>query len=68
MVWFSVIVLAVAGSQLLNDLIIIFHLNDIFPSYQEMTSVVAGQPMWGSVLAVGRLLQKNWYFVVSFGG
>ena len=28
-VWFSVIVLAVAGSQLLNDLITIFHLNDM---------------------------------------
>ena len=53
-VWFSVIVLAVAGSQLLNDLIIIFHLNDIFPSYQEMTSVsMAGQPMWVLFLAVG---------------
>ena len=53
-VWFSVIVLAVAGSQLLNDLIIIFHLNDIFPSYQEMTSVsMSGRSDVGSVSGSG---------------
>lgn len=55
-VWFSVIVLAVAGSQLLNDLIVIFHLNDIFPTYQEMTDVaMEGQPMWELFLTVGVL-------------
>lgn len=55
-VWFSVIVLAIVGSQFLNDLIIVFHLNEIFSSYQDLVSdTMMGQPMWILFLAVGIL-------------
>lgn len=55
-IWCSVIVLAVAGSQLLNDLIVLVHLNDLFPGYQEMVgTTMEGQSMWELFLAVGIL-------------
>lgn len=55
-IWFSVIVLAITGSQMLNDLIIVFRLNEIFPSYSELTeSTMEGQPVWLLFLTVGVL-------------
>lgn len=55
-VWCSVLVLAIAGSQLLNDLIWVLRLDQIFPSYgQMMTETLQGQPMWLQILAIGIL-------------
>lgn len=55
-IWFSVIVLAIAGSQMLNDLIILFRLNELFPSYAELSeATMVGQPVWLLILTVGVL-------------
>ncbi|MBS6194448.1 MAG: HAD-IA family hydrolase [Clostridiales bacterium] len=55
-IWFSVIVLAIAGSQILNDLILIFRLNEIFPSYAELTDeTMVDQPIWLLMLTIGIL-------------
>lgn len=55
-IWFSVIVLAIAGSQLLNDLIRVLRLDEMFQGYNELAEVtMAGQPMWKLLLAVGIL-------------
>lgn len=55
-IWFSVIVLAIAGSQMLNDLIILFRLNELFPSYTELSeATMVGQPVWLLILTVGVL-------------
>lgn len=55
-IWFSVIVLAIAGSQMLNDLIILFQLNELFPSYAELSeATMVGQPVWLLILTVGVL-------------
>lgn len=55
-IWFSVIVLAIAGSQMLNDLIILFRLNELFPSYAELSEeTMVGQPVWLLFLTVGVL-------------
>jgi membrane protease YdiL (CAAX protease family) len=55
-IWFSVVVLAVAGSQLLNDLINVLDLYKLFPSYAELTNeTMAGQPVWLLILTVGVL-------------
>lgn len=55
-IWFSVIVLAIAGSQMLNDLIILFRLNEIFPGYSELSEqTMVGQPVWLLILVVGIL-------------
>lgn len=55
-IWFSVIILAIAGSQMLNDLILVFRLNEIFPYYSQMTDdTMTGQPVWLLFLTVGLL-------------
>lgn len=55
-IWFSVIALTTAGSQILNDLINIFRLNEIFPSYAEMSEdTMVGQPVWLLILVIGIL-------------
>lgn len=55
-IWFSVIVLAIACSQMLNDLIVILHLNELFPSYTQLAEdTMEGQPIWLLILTVGIL-------------
>lgn len=55
-IWFSVIILAIAGSQMLNDLILVFRMNEIFPYYSQMTDdTMTGQPVWLLFLTVGLL-------------
>ena len=55
-IWFSVIILAIAGSQMLNDLIRVLRLNEVFPYYSQMTDdTMAGQPVWLLFLTVGIL-------------
>lgn len=55
-IWFSVVVLAVDGCQILNDLIILFRLNEIFPGYSQLAELtMEGQPMWLLLLTVGIL-------------
>lgn len=55
-VWVSVIVLAIAGCQMLNDLIQIFRLNELFPSYAQLSEeTMAGQPVGLLILTVGIL-------------
>ena len=55
-IWFSVIILDIAGSQMLNDLILVFRLNEIFPYYSQMTDdTMTGQPVWLLFLTVGLL-------------
>ncbi len=53
-IWCCVVVFAVAGSQLLNDLIVLSRLNDLFPQYTNMTEeIYTGQSAWIIILAVG---------------
>lgn len=53
-IWFSVVVFAVAGSQLLNDLISLSRLNEVFPQYDNMAEqIYTGQPIWMIILAIG---------------
>ncbi|NCC45190.1 MAG: CPBP family intramembrane metalloprotease, partial [Clostridia bacterium] len=55
-IWFSVIVLAVACSQLLNDIMNILKLQEIFPGYSNVTGVVTEeQPVWLVILTIGLL-------------
>ena len=55
-VWFAVVVLSIAGSQMLNDLILVFRLNEVFPYYSQLTDdTMVGQPMWLLFLTVGIL-------------
>lgn len=53
-IWFSVIVLAIAVGQFLNDVIQMIHLNDLFPGYNEVSETAfAGQSMGMMILVVG---------------
>ena len=55
-IWFSVVILAIAGCQLLNDLIDICGLNELFPAYSDLSeNLVAGQPVWLQLLTIGIL-------------
>ena len=55
-IWFSVVILAMAGCQLLNDLIDISGLNELFPAYSNLSdNLVAGQPVWLQFLTIGIL-------------
>lgn len=55
-VWCSVVVLAMAGCQILNDLINIIGLNELFPSYSELADeTMSGQPVWLLFLVIGVL-------------
>ena len=50
------IVLAVAGCQILNDLIILLKLHEIFPGYTQVTQqTMENQPVWLLILTVGIL-------------
>ena len=53
-VWYAVIVLAVAGCQILNDLLILLKLNELFPGYTQVTQLtMENQPVWLLILTVG---------------
>lgn len=53
-IWFSVIVLAIAVGQFLNDLIHVSHLNDLFTGYSEVSETAfTGQPVGLMILVVG---------------
>lgn len=52
--WFSVIILAIATGQFLNDLINGLHLNDLFTGYSEVSEqAFSGQPVGLMILVVG---------------
>ena len=52
--WFSVIIFAVAGGQLLNDLIMVLHLNELFPGYSELVNqTMTDQPLGLMMLTIG---------------
>lgn len=54
--WFSVIVLGIAGGQFINDLIWLSRLREIFPGYdQAVSSVMEGKPVWLLMASVGIL-------------
>lgn len=54
--WFSVIVLGIAGGQFINDLIWLSRLREIFPGYdQAASSVMEGKPFWLLMVSVGIL-------------
>ena len=53
-IWFSVIILAIATGQFLNDLINGLHLNDLFTGYSEVSEqAFSGQPVGLMILVVG---------------
>lgn len=53
-IWFSVIVLAIAIGQFLNDFIQVIHLNDLFPGYSQVSEkAFGGQSMGLMILVVG---------------
>lgn len=53
-IWFSVIILAIATGQFLNDLINGLHLNDLFTGYSEVSEqAFSGQPVSLMILVVG---------------
>lgn len=53
-IWFSVIILAIAAGQFLNDLINGLHLNDLFTGYSEVSEqAFSGQPVGLMILVVG---------------
>lgn len=53
-IWFSVIVLAIAIGQFLNDFIQVIHLNDLFPGYSQVSETAfGGQSMGLMILVVG---------------
>ena len=53
-IWFSVIILAIAIGQFLNDLINGLHLNDLFTGYSEVSEqAFSGQPVGLMILVVG---------------
>lgn len=53
-IWFSVIILAIATGQFLNDLINGLHLNDLFTGYSEVSEqAFSGQPVGFMILVVG---------------
>lgn len=53
-IWFSVIVLAIAVGQFLNDIIQVIHLNDLFPGYSQVSETAFdGQSMGLMILVVG---------------
>lgn len=53
-VWYAVIVLAVAGCQILNDLLILLKLNELFPGYTQVTQLtMENQPVWLLIVTVG---------------
>ena len=53
-IWFSVIVLAIAVGQFLNDVINVLHLNDLFPGYSEVSQTAfSGQSVGLMILVVG---------------
>lgn len=53
-IWFSVIVLAIAVGQFLNDVINAIHLNDLFPGYSEVSETAfSGQSIGLMILVVG---------------
>ena len=52
-IWFSVIILAIATGQFLNDLINGLHLNDLFTGYSEVSEqAFSGQPVGLMILVV----------------
>lgn len=54
--WISVIVLGIAGSQFFNDVIWLTRLREIFPGYdQAAASAMEGQPVWLLMASVGIL-------------
>lgn len=53
-IWFSVIILAIATGQFLNDLMNGLHLNDLFTGYSEVSEqAFSGQPVGLMILVVG---------------
>lgn len=53
-IWLSVIILAVAGGQLLNDLFLVLRLNDLFPGYSELVEqTMKDQPLGLMMLTIG---------------
>lgn len=53
-IWFSVIILAIATGQFLNDLINGLHLNDLFTGYSEVSEqAFSEQPVGFMILVVG---------------
>ena len=55
-IWFSVIILAIATGQFLNDLINGLHLNDLFTGYSEVSEqAFSGQPVGFMILVVGSI-------------
>lgn len=52
-VWLSITVISIAGCQLLNDLIFVSGLHELFPSYTETASLtIHTQPFWMIFLTV----------------
>lgn len=53
--WFSVIVLGISGSQFFNDLIWLTRLRSLFPGYDQAATAMTGQPVWLLMASVGIL-------------
>lgn len=54
--WMSVLVLGIVGSQMGNDIIALLQLRKLFPGYDiSGQSAMAGQPLWLLILSIGML-------------